>query len=151
MSKIGRPRKSEEEKAKWDDQLECAACGGTYLRANQTRHKKTKIHQLAERLINDKRVHNSKKVTQKKTTNKDTEDDYSTKISKKELKKRLIDDTYVPPKRELSIPQEYHDYVNKRYGRQIRFKEEAIEYFNDPRITPKEKYETIDYIATYNS
>lgn len=54
MSKIGRPRKTIEEKAKWDDKLECQLCGERFIRANQSRHRKSKYHQLAEKIISSK-------------------------------------------------------------------------------------------------
>ena len=50
MAGRGRPIKKEEEKAKPNDKINCNICGKIYTRANQTRHKKSKYHTLAERL-----------------------------------------------------------------------------------------------------
>lgn len=47
MSKGGRPRKPENEKAKPTDRIECSDCGGIYTRNNRTAHNQTKIHKLS--------------------------------------------------------------------------------------------------------
>lgn len=83
MSKMGRPRMNENEKAKWDDQLTCPLCKGTYLRANQTRHKKTKIHQLAEQLTGGK-------ITKKKNEYMDTDSESEEDFKQKNDKTRFI-------------------------------------------------------------
>lgn len=53
MSKKGRPKKPIDEKKNWKDKLECPLCGVSYIRANQTRHKKSKMHRLIEKYKNE--------------------------------------------------------------------------------------------------
>jgi hypothetical protein len=62
-SQRGRPRKLEEEKTKWNDTLICTICESTFIRANQTRHKNSKIHKMAEKLTcryNEKFIRSNK-------------------------------------------------------------------------------------------
>jgi hypothetical protein len=47
---IGRPRKSEDEKAKPDDRIICDICQGVFTRAHRSAHKKTKVHQAYEKM-----------------------------------------------------------------------------------------------------
>ena len=49
----GRPRKSEHDKAHYTDKMICSLCGGKFIRANQSRHKTTRIHQFAEKMDKD--------------------------------------------------------------------------------------------------
>lgn len=50
----GRPKKSEEEKAKKNDYIECDICGNgmKFQRSNRTHHYKTRVHQANLRLLN---------------------------------------------------------------------------------------------------
>ena len=48
--KAGRPRVSDENKAKPKDKMKCKICNGTYLRSNKTHHNKTKIHKIYENM-----------------------------------------------------------------------------------------------------
>src|SRR5687768_2322565 len=138
MSKSGRPRKAVEEKAKWDDKLKCPLCGETFMRANQTRHRKSKYHQLAEQLISSKKQSGGDKIkeyTPKKLTNKeirkrlskiDLESDSDSndetndelnyeypKQNKNLLKKRSVQKIHETKSKTLDIPIEFHDYISQ--------------------------------------
>lgn len=47
-SKVGRPKKSEETKAKPNDRILCPICKEEFVRSNRTNHNKTKIHKKME-------------------------------------------------------------------------------------------------------
>jgi hypothetical protein len=42
---IGRPKKTEDTKAKPNDRVTCDICKGTFTRGNRSAHKKTRYHQ----------------------------------------------------------------------------------------------------------
>ncbi len=46
---VGRPRKSEDIKAKYNDSCICDICGGSFTRSNRSSHKKTRLHQAYEK------------------------------------------------------------------------------------------------------
>lgn len=70
MSKNGRPRIAEENKCKPNDILECPLCKETFMRSNQTRHRKSKIHQLAEQLTSKGGYNRTNEYKPQKLTNK---------------------------------------------------------------------------------
>lgn len=47
MSKVGRPRKNDQEKAKYNDKITCDVCKGVFSRSARSRHNATKKHQNA--------------------------------------------------------------------------------------------------------
>lgn len=48
----GRPRKTEEEKVKRTQEIQCEICGGIYQRNNGWKHRRTKIHQSNLKMLN---------------------------------------------------------------------------------------------------
>jgi hypothetical protein len=55
-NKGGRPRKSEEEKAKPNDYIQCKICGEKFRRNNRWAHNQTKLHQKLANLHDDIRT-----------------------------------------------------------------------------------------------
>lgn len=41
---VGRPKKLESQKCKWNDRIKCEVCAVEFLRSNRTEHNRTKIH-----------------------------------------------------------------------------------------------------------
>lgn len=50
VNKRGRPRVSDELKAKSTDRITCKDCGKQYIRSNATNHKKTTYHIIHEKM-----------------------------------------------------------------------------------------------------
>lgn len=93
MSKRGRPKKEESDKAKWNDKILCEICGEKYLRSNQTRHKKSKIHisHLEKTISTNHKISNSIK---KLETNSSSEERIDTKIKNEfDKKKKKIEES----------------------------------------------------------
>ena len=165
MSRLGRPRKSDEDKANPYDKLECPLCGETFLRSNQTRHRKSKLHKLAEQLTSSQKKHGgfndtneykpkklSNKEIKKRLKNLDSDNESESDNSDEEIqiKKPIYKKRLVSQRKMINIPQELHDYVLENYGT-IRLNPdkliEAEEYFNNPYISFHEKTQTLDDIA----
>jgi phosphorylcholine metabolism protein LicD len=170
MSKVGRPRVAEEDKARPNDILECPLCKETFMRANQTRHRKSKLHKLAEKLTSGKQKggynrtneYKPQKLTNKElrkrlgkndsdsesdsNTESESEDEYPRKPLNNLLKKRSVQEVYKPKSKTMDIPQKFHNYITENYGT-LMFKPEAEDYFNDPNISDEEKVQTIDQVA----
>jgi phosphorylcholine metabolism protein LicD len=170
MSKIGRPKIAEENKCKPNDILECPLCKEIFMRSNQTRHRKSKIHQLAEQLTLGKQkggYNRTNEYKPQKLTNREirkrlsknesdsesdseieseSEDEYQRKPQNNLLKKRSVQTIYKPKKQTMGIPHKFHDYITQNYGT-LMFKPEAEDYFNNPNISDEEKVQTIDQVA----
>lgn len=167
MSRIGRPRVAEEDKCKPNDILECPLCKETFMRANQTRHRKSKFHQLAEQLTSKQKRHGGfdeikeykpKKISSKELKKRlsrldsesesesESEEEYPKKSHNNLLKKRSRQDIYASKSKTMDIPEEFHNYITQNYG-VLYFKPEAEPYFNNPNISNEEKIQAIDEVA----
>ena len=51
--KAGRPKKSDDEKAKWNDKIKCSICNKEYIRSASNAHKITQYHKIHSKM-NDK-------------------------------------------------------------------------------------------------
>jgi len=47
-----RPKKSEENKAKWNDKVKCDRCGKEFIRSSRTTHNKTQYHKIFDKMNN---------------------------------------------------------------------------------------------------
>ncbi len=55
MSKAGRPKKSETDKAKPNERVTCDICGVEFVRSNRSSHKLTKFHKVCQQVDEETR------------------------------------------------------------------------------------------------
>lgn len=51
-NQVGRPRKNEDEKAKYNDRIICDICGEKFTRSHRSRHNQNKVHQAYANIHN---------------------------------------------------------------------------------------------------